>query len=275
MSETIKLFIVEGEDRDYRFIVNLTQLFFNAKQQFKTIHLPAKQNIFMLYQQLKEDEFETDLVELLRERVEGAQKILEGIRRQDISEVYLFFDADLQEDNLDDKHHKDVLCILREMLEVFDNETEQGRLYISYPMVEALYDYQEGTCEAYSDCYCPVSTLKNYKRNAGENNPNASRHLNIEMWKIILKDYIQRIECLFGGEIEYEDYRNRISPLTIFLEQLRLIQELDSLFVLSAFPEFLFDYFRKSFWVSNGFSGKSRYKRCAKRNTMLVPQNPK
>ena len=41
-----------------------------------------------------------------------------------------------------------------QMLESFDNETENGKLYISYPMVEALRDYKPGLCgEMRSICW--------------------------------------------------------------------------------------------------------------------------
>ena len=38
---------------------------------------------------------------------------------------------------------EDSIC---QMLENFDNEKENGKLHISYPMVEALRDYKPGKC---------------------------------------------------------------------------------------------------------------------------------
>lgn len=64
-----------------------------------------------------------------------------GLSREDFSEVYLFFDYDAHQTNLGKAVNEDVI---RQMLESFDNETENGKLYISYPMVEALRDYQSG-----------------------------------------------------------------------------------------------------------------------------------
>lgn len=50
------------------------------------------------------------------------------------------------------------------MLEAFDNETENGKLYISYPMVESLYDYEEGRCQLFSKkCYIPLGEIKKQK----------------------------------------------------------------------------------------------------------------
>lgn len=53
----------------------------------------------------------------------------------DISEIYLFFDYDFHNRNLS---LEEINRQVREMLETFNNETEFGRLYIDYPMVESI-----------------------------------------------------------------------------------------------------------------------------------------
>ena len=44
----------------------------------------------MLWKQLKEDEFETDLIEVIREYNSDAEKALHGFHRNDFMEIYLF-----------------------------------------------------------------------------------------------------------------------------------------------------------------------------------------
>lgn len=151
MADPVKLFIVEGESRDYRFVNEMTNCFLKGRYKTKVINLPAAQNIYMLYQKLVEDGFETDVVEVLRGTVKGASRILKGISRQDIDEVYLFFDYDVHQNNL--KSEIEPSMIITDMLKTFDNETENGRLYISYPMVEALFDYRVNDCLAFSNCF--------------------------------------------------------------------------------------------------------------------------
>ncbi len=56
---------------------------------------------------------------------------LENISKDQIAEIYLFFDYDKHASNSSDEK-------IKKMLEVFDNETEKGKLYISYPMIEAI-----------------------------------------------------------------------------------------------------------------------------------------
>lgn len=84
-----KAFIVEGEAREPLIIDNISKVFF-SRANFKIIALPAGENIYMLWKKLKEDDFDTDIIEVLREKHEGLKKQLEGIDRDDFSEVYLF-----------------------------------------------------------------------------------------------------------------------------------------------------------------------------------------
>lgn len=138
-----KAFIVEGEAREPLIIDNISKVFF-AHGNFKIITLPAGQNIYMLWKKLKEDDFDTDIIEVLREEHEELEEQLAGLSRDDFSEVYLFFDYDGHQNNLAEDDDENVLD---QMLISFDNETENGKLYISYPMVEALRDFESGVCE--------------------------------------------------------------------------------------------------------------------------------
>ena len=49
------------------------------------------------------------------------------------------------------------------MLISFDNETENGKLYISYPMVEALRDFEEGQCGKKDNCFIAIEKGDDYK----------------------------------------------------------------------------------------------------------------
>lgn len=137
-----KAFIVEGEVREPQIIDNISKIFF-LHGNYKVITLPAGENIYMLWKQLKSDDFDTDIIEVLRESNAEIKRQLMGLSRDDFSEVYLFFDYDVHQTNLGKAVNADVI---HQMLEGFDNETENGKLYISYPMVEALRDYESGKC---------------------------------------------------------------------------------------------------------------------------------
>ena len=94
-----KAFIVEGEVREPQIIDNISKVFF-AHGNFKIITLPAEENIYMLWKKLKADDFDTDIIEVLRESNDDIKEQLVGLSRDDFSEVYLFFDYDMHQTNL-------------------------------------------------------------------------------------------------------------------------------------------------------------------------------
>ncbi len=264
MDKPIKCFIVEGIDRDYRFVNEMVITLFKGRYDSLTIFLPAEQNIYMLYQKLQKDGFETDLIELLREENSEAAKALEGIERQRIDEIFLFFDYDIHQDNL--KNGKYPIDVLREMVSFYNNETENGKLYISYPMVEALYDYSDGYCQSFTQCFYPISQIDQYKERVGSNNRNAARrYTKYEDWKMILSLFGLRIQCLFDvDKLDYKYYSSNVTVEAIFDLQRRLLQQSKDVFVLSAFPEFVLDYFKASFWNVHINRRKNKFQYCPK-----------
>lgn len=243
-------FVVEGEAREPDIINSIRNVYFKNKN-YKVITLPAGQNIYMLWKRLEEDDFETDLIEVLREYNDDLNKILDGISREDFSEVYLFFDLDKHQNNLSTEDGKDAETVIGDMLATFDNETENGKLYISYPMSEALRDYQEDSCGNVENCFCITSEMNKYKNvSALRGGNNDFKKYDYEVWKAVINVFALRVSCLLGEQsvISFDEYRD-ITPEVIYEKQLGYIHE-GRVFILSAFPEFLLDYFPISFWKS-------------------------
>lgn len=241
-----KAFIVEGEVREPQIIDNISKVFF-SHANFKIITLPADENIYMLWKKLKADDFDTDIIEVLRERNNDIREQLAGLSRDDFSEVYLFFDYDTHQTNLGKEDDADAVA---QMLESFNNETENGKLYISYPMVEALRDCKPGVCGDRVACFVAASDMKEYK------NASAIRAVNpqfkgydFENWKDIIDVFAMRASCLFGSAdtLEYEYYSEKISPYEVYVREAKTTKE-EGVFVLSAFPEFLVDYYGMKLW---------------------------
>lgn len=137
--------IYEGNKTERILIENLKKIFFLNRANIVFVGFPAGQNIYMLWKQIQKDEYETDLIELIREYNKDAAEKLKGYSRDDFSEIYLFFDYDGHNCNLS-ATDPDGTAVLGEMLETFDNETELGKLYINYPMVEAIRDNKKEDC---------------------------------------------------------------------------------------------------------------------------------
>lgn len=244
-----KAFIVEGEVREPQIIDNISKIFF-AHKNYKVITLPAGENIYMLWKQLNEDDFDTDVIEVLRENNTEVRKQLSGLSRDDFSEVYLFFDYDAHQTNLGRSVTED---IIPQMLASFDNETENGKLYISYPMVEALRDFAPGKCGGGSDCFVDVKEFGDYKNTSALRafNPHFKEY-DIDVWREIIDIFVMRLTCLCEeiSAITYEKYVEKITPNEIYNAE-RKTAEYERIFVLSAFPEFLIDYFGVRLWKTS------------------------
>ena len=241
-----KAFIVEGEAREPLIIDNISKVFF-SHENFKIITLPAGQNIYMLWKKMKKDDFDTDIIEVLRENHAALQGQLNGLQRNDFSEIYLFFDCDSHQDNLSSG---DDANVLEQMLHSFDNETENGKLYISYPMVEALRDFAEDKCGDGEHCFVSVGELVNYKGMSEKRAKEKDfRKYGITIWKALIKVFAMKISCLMNQDntIDYKQYTEEINPYEIYIMEKAQIQK-QRVYVLSAFPEFLLDYFGIKLW---------------------------
>ena len=132
------LFVFEGKD-DKTYFESIKRLFFPEKSD--TFVCTYNSNIYSLYTKLTEHDIlkgklEVDTVSVLKEiLLEKGDETLKDIREDEVSEIYLFFDYDFQEKarTLEENNQR-----LSEMLEFFTDETDHGKLYINYPMVESL-----------------------------------------------------------------------------------------------------------------------------------------
>lgn len=245
------LFIVEGAAREAQILHNINQVFFKANEEFEFVSLAAEQNIYMLSQILKKDEFETDIVEVIREYSEKAANQLEMQTRNSFQEVYLFFDFDRHTNNL--PVDVDMDAALHEMITIFDNETENGKLYISYPMVEALRDIvvQENGC--FLRCKVPINKGNIYKNESAHRNIYEQiKKYNRSTWNNIMRYFVSRIECLLflrQIRVDYMIFRGKVTVDIIHKAQMeQFVEASDSIFILSAFPFFLLEYFDEKFW---------------------------
>ena len=132
------VFVFEGKD-DKTYFESIKRLFFPAKSD--TFVCTYNSNIYSLYTKLKahdalKEMLEVDTVSVLKDiLLEKGDETLKDIREDEVSEIYLFFDYDFQEDSrtLEENNNR-----LSELLNYFTDETGKGKLYINYPMVESL-----------------------------------------------------------------------------------------------------------------------------------------
>ena len=257
------LFVVEGANREMSIFENLGSVFFNDKSDVIAIPVPVGMNIYMLYDIMKKDDFDTDIVEVLRENVEEAQEKLKGYTRDDFAEIYFFFDFDEHSNNLS---NADNIKVLEEMLTMLNNETELGKLYISYPMVEAVRDYIADDCRVCSGgCFRNRNDFGTYKNDsAADTKHNKVKNYDFSNWKVVIANYIDRASCLFSfRNLNREDFIKNVIPLTIFVKEMNIYEKTEDIFILSCLPEFLIDYSENYWNASIGKRNKPfKYAKC-------------
>lgn len=265
--------IYEGEKTERQLVDNLNKVFFKDISELVPIMFPAGENIYMLWKQLKEDEFETDLIEVIREYNSDAEKALHGFHRNDFMEIYLFFDYDGHQNNLGCIGSDD-LDVLDEMLDTFSEETELGKLYINYPMVESLRDNKPPAEElCYRRCTITLNEIKNYKRTVTDMYIYQDfRKLDRKLWDELCINMVCKANCIIHNTYRIpkrKEFIESMGQYQLYQAQKDKYISAGEIAVLNSFPLFLLEYFKKDFWDEIFIQTKSLYF-----DSKIPPQNP-
>lgn len=233
MSNSI-LFIFEGEKTEVQIYESLKKNF-SKYDQNTHVYATFNADVYELYRQLKEDKF-LDLIEIIREKTAKNRALLQGVSRDDVSEIYLFFDYDGHATKASNEDCKKLLAH-------FNEETENGKLYISYPMVEAIKHLKQDVC--FKETVAVINDGSGYKKRVSENCDNEYLHLNkltAESWNKIITQHSQKLNFVVNDDYSFPE--RYISQEEIFDAQLqKYIDPKGEVAVLSAFPVVVLDYY--------------------------------
>lgn len=240
--------IYEGVKTEKQLIDNLNKNFFSSNKELVSIMLPAGQNLYMLWLQLVKDEFTTDIIEVLRERSEEVSEILKDYNRNDFMEIYLFFDYHGHNDNLPIEYRN--TDVIAQMLEVFSEETDLGKLYINYPMVESLrdnYPVEEEQC--FRRCQIELTDVKDYKKTVHEIKKYQDfRNLTKEDWENLRKNTLCKLNCMVKDSYKMPDRETLLEELTqkhLYEKQKEKYISQNKIGIINSFPIFLEEYFKE------------------------------
>ncbi|MBU3013532.1 hypothetical protein KO488_02095 [Poseidonibacter lekithochrous] len=233
MNKNYILVVFEGLKTEEKIFNNLKQYFLNENSNTIVYGFHCGE-IYSLYNKLENDK-DLELFTLLKENLKDTNKKLENIKRNQVSELYLFFDYDGHAISADDRK-------LEYMLNLFNDETsDYGKLYISYPMVEAIkhlkndIDFKNTV----------VESNKNYKIIVSQNCNNNLQHLDklcFTDWNFIINENSKKANFIVNNTFIFPT--NIIEQLEIFNNQkTKYINVENRVSVLSAFPIFLLDYY--------------------------------
>ena len=200
---------------------------------------------------MKKDEFETNVVDVLKEMSTIAKERLKGLRASDFSEIYLFFDYDGHNNNIPKEYlNKD---ILGEMLKTFNNETELGKLYVSYPMIEAIKEIDAKTMD-YKSLYLQLDEISDYKQSLfSQSDFNNYSNLDTEHWFIACNASQKRASLLaqYKEQCSYNYFIHNLSQERLYAYQKQnYINNGHLLCILNSVPLFLLEYYGEVFWNS-------------------------
>ncbi|MBR4353038.1 MAG: hypothetical protein IKQ01_08230 [Bacteroidales bacterium] len=253
------LFVFEGTRREPDIFRTLEYLFFPKGQ---TIVCSFGNNIYELYRQLKALDGGGDIVSILREKYNDNPEnpFSPETKSSDFSEIFLFFDYDFQNSNLSLEQMNQQIS---EMLDLFNDETDNGLLYINYPMLEAIRytktlpdpHYAEYTvsridchekgfkdlAEQFTDYHSFDFIVLDFRRTPAEIKVSTTKR----NWALLETQNVIKANKLCNGELTIPVDKDAISQRRIFEAQLsQFIIPKDEVSILSAFPLFNFNYFK-------------------------------
>jgi len=225
------LVVFEGKTAEPRLFDFIREKYFNDETLI--VYSIFGTVIYKLWKDLASDEYLSSF-QLIKESSEENEIALSDFNRDDFSEIYLFFDHD---------GHASNACNIKltEMLNIFNDEYEQGRLYINYPMIESIMDVS--VCQEYQNKVFKVDQNRTYKKIARERckftNINA---FTSENWSEIMALNCKKANLIVSGE--YEIPEHVIQQSEIFNKQVEeFIVPHNEVSILNSFPLFIAEYF--------------------------------
>ena len=206
-----------------------------------------KTNIYTLYDELKRDP-SLDILSLIIEKArrQNETEDLEMLSNNNFGEIFLIFDLDPQDERYNENK-------IDKMLNFFDNETEHGKLYINYPMVESFKHFTEIPDENYNEYKIKLTQCSTYKKEVAKLSCiNDYRKVSKEQFFCISKQNALKASILINKNerCDFESYRKFITQKNIYKVQKEEIDRKGELYILNTFCLWPLDYFRKEFYES-------------------------
>ncbi len=222
------LLIVEGEVEEPRILGSESHgLLSLIGSDYEIVSFAS--SIYELYEAYKNNEYD-DIVSYLR--TEKGLEIDDNILSKNaFSAIYLVFDFEPQ-------YHKYSDDKIKDLLETFNNETEMGKLYINYPMVEAYYHLLQLPDPDYYKRKVSLDGLngKSYKHLVNTTTCLKKNKIgNIHLCHIIMHNY-NKCKTLDDSNLKYIDYEK------VLAKQIELKSSNNEIYVLSTFPLIVIDY---------------------------------
>lgn len=252
------LFVFEGKQREPNLYQTIQTLYFPKSNE--QIICSFGNNLYELYKELQKYEGDGNLVALLKEKFKDKDDnpFANVQRSSDFSEIYLFFDYDFHNRNLP---LEDLNREVDEMLKLFSDESNNGKLYINYPMVESIRYTKQLPDVDYHSYVVTRKDCTNFKHLAAKFSAyNSLDYIQIDKrkkpsterldqlrqnWEHLKNQNVNKANYLCSGNNCSPDSKDDITQIKIFNSQLEYHVHTENcrVSILNAFPLFLYDYF--------------------------------
>ena len=236
MNNKYILVLVEGEKTEINFFNNISNVFFKQNHNIEII--PFKCNIYKLYKHIESYNFNIDLIDALLTTKNISNEEKNILINKRFFYKYLVFDFDIQHKFLDnDIKYKSLL----KMKEYFSNESENGLLFLNYPMFESIKVELSNPPLKYF-----YSNKNEYKKHINEkininiNNLVYDEILNLIRKSIIIGNYIVKRQFHIP---KYEDLQDIIFHNKILIHQISCFKNYKCVYQLNTSILFLISYF--------------------------------
>lgn len=240
------LLITEGQKPDKELIEKIFRHYSSSNKNIEIISYDT--NIYRLYEEIKkefpDDLDEISIITILNQKIKKERIERDLLKKDEISEIYLFFDYDIQHYKFSEKLGVELLnSQIQEMLEYFNNESNDiGKLYINYPMVESFFKDNLGVVDI--DTLTSYKSNKEINRNKGQFTQNSEKFLDKNLHSIFIKHLEKEIYIILEKEemLDYLEYM-KISSEKILEKQIEKYVINNMVHELSTVPKFIIDYF--------------------------------
>lgn len=257
------LLVFEGQKEEPKIMATIKSLFFKEEDQLLCSYGTDTYTLWKDVLSHSENGYDADVFTIVKERMHTrGDYSLDKYDSHQIDSIYLFFDFDPQTSlGLDT-----LIPAIKSIVNTFNNPMEQGEIYISYPMVEALY------CEniindkefissvvTIEDCHSFKTWARKYDFDLKRDNlllmtnkdgiitedPDEVRLSGLKKsWLSLISMNSIKANAICNDDFSNPSYVLNIRQDKIFDHQISdYVEKSNTVAILSSFPLFLFEYF--------------------------------
>ncbi len=237
------LLIVEGAKTEVNIFSKIASIYKDGDTNF--CFFSYQTNIYQLYENINQygRDF-VDTIDVLRKMCKTNED--KEVLKQNFAYIYLIFDYDCQDPNYQKNK-------LEDLVGWFDDETDRGKLYLNYPMVESFMDHSNYNLSKYNKLYIKASKLngKYYKSLVKKRGYNKDMNLYTkdDFDQLSLINIYKAFYLLdMVDKINYQSYLNNIKGQDILKKVTFIYDHYQKIPILNTSIYFLVDYYGKKYF---------------------------